>query len=136
MDRGLQAFTFHYVSINTRKTHTGRTRRTCFTFHYVSINTYNLPHLLIPHSSLHSTMFLLIPIRHSGINSLCSSLHSTMFLLIQKAYSVPAITLPYFTFHYVSINTWKAMSTNGSKRTLHSTMFLLILTWKTVRCWS
>ena len=55
-----------------------------------------------------------------------ATLHSTMFLLIP----VPTHTYTssyFFTFHYVSINTGFALDNNAFQVPLHSTMFLLIL---------
>ena len=56
---------------------------TLFTFHNVSINSTNVQNLKMPHSYLHSTMFLLIrsQIPCKQVSS-GRHLHSTMFLLI------------------------------------------------------
>ena len=97
--------------------------------------------------SLHSTMFLLIPDRFSIFLHHRLTLHSTMFLLI-LAFLLNFLYNISFTFHYVSINTWRvpmsnlqlfaftfhyvSINTDGrpwsyvAERTLHSTMFLLI----------
>ena len=75
-----------------------------FTFHYVSINTLTAPYNFPVCKSLHSTMFLLIPLVEELKEVSRRSLHSTMFLLIP----VPAqhqFRKGTFTFHYVSINT-------------------------------
>ena len=54
-----------------------------FTFHNVSINTRKKDMMIIQYLDLHSTMFLLIRAA-GGFGSLAASnLHSTMFLLIQ-----------------------------------------------------
>ena len=59
----LHEFTFHYVSTYTNirvfTLHCG----TIFTFHYVSTYTRRNPLLSAPFLHLHSTMFLLIPLR-------------------------------------------------------------------------
>ena len=77
-------FTFHYVSINTRSDqHRGKCR-TDFTFHYVSINTRCSSSRSLCFLSLHSTMFLLIPLSAEWNLEVRYTLHSTMFLLIRK----------------------------------------------------
>ena len=53
-------------------------------------------------------------------------LHSTMFLLILGS-SVKKLRASYFTFHYVSINTFSYFYLIILRKSLHSTMFLLIL---------
>ena len=53
-------FTFHYVSINTKKTEEDPLLKTSFTFHYVSINTQRLFNSFFRVLALHSIMFLLI----------------------------------------------------------------------------
>ena len=100
---------------------------TCFTFHDVSINTVVPLESVNRQTSLHSTMFLLIPIASGhrrkrshftfhdvSINTiimidmcyfLLYALHSTMFLLIRRGISAD----------------------DREVTTLHSTMFLLIL---------
>ena len=60
--------------------------------------------------TLHSTMFLLIPIPTGGTVEAISPLHSTMFLLIPEAYEHEYLGVPNFTFHNVSINTTNALS--------------------------
>ena len=97
-------FTFHNVSINTKDLRTRPGNKDFFTFHNVSINTEAIYNNLEKELTLHSTMFLLIPIRHRGINSL-------MFV---------------FTFHNVSINTDWFLTEERLIIPLHSTMFLLI----------
>ena len=77
---------------------------TCFTFHDVSINTVVPLESVNRQTSLHSTMFLLIPIA-SGHRRKRS----------------------HFTFHDVSINTPSLTTLLTASLTLHSTMFLLIL---------
>ena len=119
-------FTFHNVSINTSTPVKKKTVVSNFTFHNVSINTFlnsspfrrittlhSTMFLLIPNIShfrifrdltLHSTMFLLIRKPSYSISSFLCSLHSTMFLLILvKVLLVKSVT--HFTFHNVSINT-------------------------------
>ena len=76
---------------------------TCFTFHDVSINTVVPLESVNRQTSLHSTMFLLIPIA-SGHRRKRS----------------------HFTFHDVSINTPSLTTLLTASLTLHSTMFLLI----------
>ena len=99
--------------------------------------------------TLHSTMFLLIPISFRKRMRRQHSLHSTMFLLIhkdikkydrqqftftfhnvsintrQRNLQVPGNRYP-FTFHNVSINTKGNALYRGTECPLHSTMFLLI----------
>ena len=121
-----------------------------FTFHYVSINTRRFLSLLSAFLPLHSTMFLLILRFQRRIQFFSISLHSTMFLLILilslilseviynftfhyvsintilDYFGVPVN--PDFTFHYVSINTFRLVGRfDGLHFPLHSTMFLLIL---------
>ena len=80
---GLQAFTFHDVSINTDTTQSRKDSVLNFTFHDVSINT--------------------------------------------KTWKLRSNSLEVFTFHDVSINTEGLDSEDNREATLHSTMFLLIL---------
>ena len=54
-----------------------------FTFHNVSINTSARVSEVPDQKTLHSTMFLLIPVYSIGVASFFCSLHSTMFLLIR-----------------------------------------------------
>ena len=88
--------------------------------------------LLIPwccfqiHITLHSTMFLLIRQCRRQVYRCEGSLHSTMFLLIQTTEDGDDLIVNAFTFHYVSINTAKALGSQTDLLTLHSTMFLLI----------
>ena len=101
---GLQAFTFHDVSINTDTTQSRKDSVLNFTFHDVSINTAIATRLNVPFNPLHSTMFLLI----------------LEFRLFNS-------TLHAFTFHDVSINTsFVRLFGMPGRQTLHSTMFLLI----------
>ena len=61
----------------------GEKVRIYFTFHYVSINT-DIPGLdFLKNRTLHSTMFLLIPVFQFSFPKADQTLHSTMFLLIQ-----------------------------------------------------
>ena len=121
-----------------------------FTFHYVSINTRRFLSLLSAFLPLHSTMFLLILRFQRRIQFFSISLHSTMFLLILILSLILSEVIYNFTFHYVSINTildyfgvpvnpdftfhYVSINTPGNRwsihmpRTLHSTMFLLIQT--------
>ena len=57
-----------------------------FTFHDVSINTHRVFYPGLQNASLHSTMFLLILIRFFGTEPYQPPLHSTMFLLIPVVY--------------------------------------------------
>ncbi len=77
-------FTFHDVSINTVSGGVISTRVDNFTFHDVSINTETAKSLLTEKETLHSTMFLLIPIDDIKALQKHYPLHSTMFLLIQR----------------------------------------------------
>ena len=142
------AFTFHYVSINTQGASKGAVKffplhstmflliplprphlkgvLNNFTFHYVSINTSVRHPDNAREVPLHSTMFLLIPDGWRRIRCRCSALHSTMFLLIPEASAVVRYTTQNFTFHYVSINTNKSKFRLAPLSSLHSTMFLLI----------
>ena len=55
------AFTFQYVSINTKDTEIRFNYSLKFTFQYVSINTNSQQRTFVPLAHLHSNMFLLIP---------------------------------------------------------------------------
>ena len=100
----LSVFTFHDVSINTTHHLILPLADRYFTFHDVSINTVVPLESVNRQTSLHSTMFLLIPIA-SGHRRKRS----------------------HFTFHDVSINTPSLTTLLTASLTLHSTMFLLIL---------
>ena len=98
--------------------------------------------------SLHSIMFLLIPVLVRNAVRDLETLHSIMFLLIQtmvKFYEERVINFTFhnvsintvvamqttktsyiFTFHNVSINTLKKAQEPHMFHTLHSIMFLLI----------
>ena len=85
---GLQAFTFHDVSINTDTTQSRKDSVLNFTFHDVSINT-KVPRVSwYSGSSLHSTMFLLIPVVYLSLQyrynltTFCQSCHFIIFILI------------------------------------------------------
>ena len=99
-------FTFHYVSINTGICASSFVNPILFTFHYVSINTTtpNFFKSSISHFTFH----------YVSINT------CRVFCI--------ASTTSFFTFHYVSINTMCIWILPDGYRTLHSTMFLLILT--------
>ena len=75
-----------------------------FTFQYVSINTVICAEVVGFLFSLHSNMFLLIPLTLTHVLFLIQSLHSNMFLLIHNDGFRKRDTLC-FTFQYVSINT-------------------------------
>ena len=85
---GLQAFTFHDVSINTDTTQSRKDSVLNFTFHDVSINTPFPALLLLPVLPLHSTMFLLIPVVYLSLQyrynltTFCQSCHFIIFILI------------------------------------------------------
>ena len=110
---GLQAFTFHDVSINTDTTQSRKDSVLNFTFHDVSINTVVIVqavssfsfftfhdvsintnvnsfdfHVYLP---LHSTMFLLIPVVYLSLQyrynltTFCQSCHFIIFILIFKS---------------------------------------------------
>ena len=55
-------FTFHNVSINSRKEKKIQRMNETFTFHNVSINSDFIPKPRERFTNLHSTMFLLIPV--------------------------------------------------------------------------
>ena len=71
-------------------------------------------------------MFLLKPITSCATVDTLFPLHSTMFLLILVPFYLIILTMLFFTFHYVSINTRKCASDLSWQQSLHSTMFLLI----------
>ena len=75
-------FTFHNVSINTDIDWGNKEVIIYFTFHNVSINTQEATDCGPFHTSLHSTMFLLIPQQADHGRIQYNPLHSTMFLLI------------------------------------------------------
>ena len=97
-----------------------------FTFHNVSINTIIFHLLSIPHSSLHSTMFLLIQLDKEKDNKNISSLHSTMFLLIQNITSRKERTKTTLHSTMFLLIRFSALHLPELQETLHSTMFLLI----------
>ena len=76
-----------------------------FTFQYVSINTLIIFDWIPPEND---------------------SLHSNMFLLIPVALLIVAILRLLFTFQYVSINTYTDPYQDLIQTALHSNMFLLI----------
>ena len=80
----ISVFTFHNVSINTVLSAEIIKAMCLFTFHNVSINTETMQVLTVIHSTLHSTMFLLIRLSRTRQDLLLMSLHSTMFLLILR----------------------------------------------------
>ena len=96
-----------------------------FTFHDVSINTHALNHTTPLQETLHSTMFLLIPLLLIMYLYQLQTLHSTMFLLILVNIAKQLYNT-IFTFHDVSINTGLVADAMKDVQTLHSTMFLLI----------
>ena len=82
-------FTFHDVSINTLFSVCNFNSYGVFTFHDVSINTDFLSIILSGSpASLHSTMFLLIPVVYSSLQyrynltTFCQSCHFIIFILI------------------------------------------------------
>ena len=85
---GLQAFTFHDVSINTDTTQSRKDSVLNFTFHDVSINTMHRQEKKRWKQSLHSTMFLLIPVVYLSLQyrynltTFCQSCHFIIFILI------------------------------------------------------
>ena len=85
---GLQAFTFHDVSINTDTTQSRKDSVLNFTFHDVSINTRMYLIRFCIMQSLHSTMFLLIPVVYLSLQyrynltTFCQSCHFIIFILI------------------------------------------------------
>ena len=120
-------FTFHNVSINTAEGILFGGEPDNFTFHNVSINTTTAWQYMDKESTLHSTMFLLIPFLLLQSLRTERSLHSTMFLLIRKLPQTISYQIHSFTFHNVSINTELGKCVRRRLLTLHSTMFLLIL---------
>ena len=76
------SFTFQYVSINTHTVLLSGQRLSTFTFQYVSINTAPAYNFATVNCSLHSNMFLLIPLSRLQRKCYVSTLHSNMFLLI------------------------------------------------------
>ena len=80
---------------------------TLFTFHDVSINTTTRFYCLKLKFSLHSTMFLLIRNADESVPGKDRPLHSTMFLLIQGTRRNLFYFRCGFTFHDVSINTFR-----------------------------
>ena len=122
-----KTFTFHNVSINTMIPFQMMQDAINFTFHNVSINTWQRLLLQFWNPSLHSTMFLLILWQLPRANISDITLHSTMFLLIRGSTTGIVTSVSSFTFHNVSINTRDDRARYHRKKTLHSTMFLLIL---------
>ena len=54
-----EVFTFHYVSIKTKRKASYRSHMVLFTFHYVSIKTILPTSYKLSKAYLHSTMYLL-----------------------------------------------------------------------------
>ena len=81
-------FTFHDVSINTLVVCVQLDFAISFTFHDVSINTQFQCRKVCRDYSLHSTMFLLIPVVYSSLQyrynltTFCQSCHFIIFILI------------------------------------------------------
>ena len=73
-----------------------------FTFHYVSIKSKKLHIPCMWHHYLHSTMYLLNPMFLQQPERKCNNLHSTMYLLNPNE-TAKYVRLFAFTFHYVSI---------------------------------
>ena len=81
-------FTFHDVSINTIRVCIAEFNKLIFTFHDVSINT-NLTEQFLSfyYQTLHSTMFLLIPVVYSSLQyrynltTFCQSCHFIILYL-------------------------------------------------------
>ena len=113
---------FLLIPVLGSKTRHGRV----FTFHNVSINTLRLQKIELLKSSLHSTMFLLIP-SDNGTMKLAAkffTFHNVSINTVPP--EVVEQALHYFTFHNVSINTESEDEGISSILALHSTMFLLI----------
>ena len=71
-------------------------------------------------------MFLLILVVVSNCVFEIIYLHSTMFLLIREYLKERGTIRDLFTFHNVSINSYRLHNRQEEHRNLHSTMFLLI----------
>ena len=101
---GLQAFTFHDVSINTDTTQSRKDSVLNFTFHDVSINTSQIRRgdAILAFFTFHDVS-INTPTILVKLNFL-QTLHSTMFLLIRATSRLCLCDLN-FTFHDVSINT-------------------------------
>ena len=99
------SFTFHNVSINTVTNSYPVSRNALFTFHNVSINTFSFP---TADAVLHDFTFHNVSI--NTVYNFCSDHIRNLF-----------------TFHNVSINTRTTGRGCWGIRSLHSTMFLLIL---------
>ena len=139
-------FTFHYVSIKTVSP-----EYTALPIVYLHSTMYLLKlnreiSVLCCNNHLHSTMYLLKRIPSCCIYTCICNLHSTMYLLKQEKPSLIIPDLKYlhstmyllkllaytlvlllsrFTFHYVSIKTWKFINIDFHSNNLHSTMYLL-----------
>ena len=101
---GDTSFTFHDVSINTGFTTLLILTGFSFTFHDVSINTSDFIDTMTFDRSLHSTMFLLIPLEYKTLAP--SSVFTFHDVSINTALSAGAGGgVCFFTFHDVSINT-------------------------------
>ena len=121
-------FTFHNVSINTGKSRWADGIRT---------SLHSTMFLLIPvkewkrqinNAPLHSTMFLLIRDAMRNARARHSSLHSTMFLLILPEYTGKRRLLQALHSTMFLLIPERTEQTASREKTLHSTMFLLILT--------
>ena len=104
----------------------GEKVRIYFTFHYVSINT-DIPGLdFLKNRTLHSTMFLLIPVLIKGVSK--QKVFTFHYVSINTCIAGWILSREViFTFHYFSINTGIVLRDfTGRFLSLHSTMFLLI----------
>ena len=94
-------FTFHYVSISTRKIIPLSYSILIFTFHYVSIST------------------------HCGfIRHIRRGIYIPLCIYFNGGTNLLLATKNLFTFHYVSISTQSSLSIKQVHVNLHSTMYL------------
>ena len=93
--------------------------QTTFTFHYVSIKSNPAISVSAPDFYLHSTMYLLNLLTRTQAKIQQPDLHSTMYLLNQFVSDKLESILSKFTFHYVSIKSYKV-----AKRRKRSSIYI------------
>ena len=97
-------FTFHNVSINTKAWWQKYPNANIFTFHNVSINTIIWGCNYFDYPTLHSIMFLLIPVPNRSICPVGTFTFHNVSINTTKI-SLCRLSSFLFTFHNVSINT-------------------------------
>ena len=96
------------------------------TFHSVYISTCTFHQKKYPQHSLHSTLFILVPVRYHYQEYQLHTLHSTLFILVPFLCLWIDLNIDSSTFHSVYISTKRSRPTTVSIRSLHSTLFILV----------